>query len=249
MSQGATPGTAGGCAFHDTTGLRLPLIPMRSLHKILPLLLLLMLSLPLPAKQLVLTGARLWDGTGSEPMDDATVVIEDGRITAVGKSDASNFTKQPDADVVELKGKYVIPGLISDHSHLGLVKGGKVSPDNYTRETVENQVRQYEGYGVTAVLSLGLNKDALYTWRDQQRQGDFPGADIFSADRGLGVMKAAPPVPLGEDQLTRPQSADEARQYVREMASRRPDMVKLWVDDFFGTVEPKMAPEIYRAIY
>jgi imidazolonepropionase-like amidohydrolase len=89
-----------------------------------------------------------------------------------------------------------------------------------------------------------VNKDALYGWR----AGKLEGADVFTADRGLGVQRAAPPIPVGEDQISRPKSSEEARELVREMAARQPDMIKVWVDDFFGATEPKMPPEIYGAI-
>ena len=140
-----------------------------------------------------------------------------------------------------------MPSLITDHSHLGVVKGESISAANYTPENIQAALEQYEGYGVTAVLSLGMNKDLLYGLRDRQRTGQFPGADIFTADRGLGVASAAPPQAVGPDQVARPSTPDEARQMVRQMAARHPDIIKLWVDDLFGTA-PKMRPEIYAAI-
>ncbi|MEI9898193.1 MAG: amidohydrolase family protein [Chthoniobacter sp.] len=196
----------------------------------------------------IFTGLRLIDGTGREPVDDASVVIEDGRIVAAGKMDPAAYSERKDKEVVACAGQTIIPGLISDHSHVGLVKDGKVSPENYTAENIEATLRQYESYGITAVMSLGVNKDLLYPLRDAQRHGQIGGAEVFTADHGLGVTNAAPPLPVGTDQIARPKTADEARQFVREMADRHADIIKLWVDDFFGSVEPKMPPEIYRAI-
>jgi imidazolonepropionase-like amidohydrolase len=192
----------------------------------------------------VFTGATLIDGTGRPPLENATLVIEAGRIVAVGPVDAERFAKQSGARVIDCTGQTIMPALISDHSHLGVVKDGKVSSDNYTKENIESALKQYEGYGVTAVLSLGVNKDVLYAWR----AGNLKGADLFTADRGLGVPRAAPPITVGEDQISRPRSSEEAREIVREMAARQPDMIKIWVDDFFGAAEPKMPPEIYTAI-
>jgi hypothetical protein len=137
-----------------------------------------------------------------------------------------------------------MPALISDHSHHGVVKDGKISSENYTAENIEAAPRQYEGYGVTTVLSLGVNKDLLYGWRARQRAGEFSSAEVFTADRGLGVRRAAPPIPVGEDQIARPKTPEEACTIVREMAARHPDIIKIWVDDFFGATEPKMPPEI-----
>ena len=120
------------------------------------------------------------------------------------------------------------------------------SPENYTRENVAHQLDQYEGYGVTAVMSLGVNRDILYTWRDEQRQGKLGGADIFTADRGIGVPNGVPPFPLSADQVYRPKNVEEARAAVRETAVRHPDLVKLWLDDMFGTL-PKMDPAVFHA--
>ena len=195
----------------------------------------------------VLTGARLIDGTGRAPVEDAVLILEGDRIVAVGKA-GSGPAAPSGARVIDLHGRTIIPGLISAHSHLGLVKGkSTASPANYTRENVAAQLDQYEGFGVTAVMSLGVNRDVLYDWRDEQRQGKLGGADIFTADRGLGVQGGVPPFPLPADQVYRPGTPEEARADVREMAARHPDLVKLWLDDMFGTL-PKMDPRIYRAV-
>ena len=56
----------------------------------------------------------------------------------------------------------------------------------------------------------------------------------------------APPFPLENDQIYRPKDAGEARRDVREMVARHPDILKLWLDDLFGTA-PKITPEVYQA--
>lgn len=195
--------------------------------------------------QTVFNHARLIDGTGRPAMEDATVVVERGHIVAAGKVYPATA---PDAQVIDCAGQTIMPALISDHSHVGLVKDGKVSPDNYTAENITAVLKRYEAYGVTTVLSLGVNKDLLYELRAAQRAGQLAGAEVFSADHGIGVANAAPPIPGGMDQIARPQTPAEARQVVREMAARKADIIKVWVDDFFGSVEPKMPPEIYAAV-
>ncbi len=198
-----------------------------------------------PATAIAFTGATVVDGSGGAPMENATLVIDGQRIVAVGRGEGMSIPVG--ARVIDLRGKTIIPGLISAHSHLGLVNGASTaSAENYTRENVARQLAQYERYGVTAVMSLGVNRDVLYQWRDEQRLGQLGGADIFTADRGLGVAGGAPPFPLPGDQVYRPANAAEARAAVREMAARRPDLIKLWLDDVFGTL-PKMQPEIYQA--
>jgi imidazolonepropionase-like amidohydrolase len=197
---------------------------------------------------LVFTNTRIIDGTGKAPIEEGALEIQNGRIIAVGKIDPAAYANRKDVKIIPCDGRTIMPSLISNHSHVGIVKDGKVSSDNYTPENIKAALIQYERYGVTSVLALGMNKDLLYDLREQQRAGKFGGAEILTADRGLGVASAAPPVVLGTDQVTRPASPEEARRIVDEMAARHPDIIKCWVDDFFGTVFPKMPPEIYAAI-
>src|SRR3989442_9535144 len=64
----------------------------------------------------VLTGATLIDGTGATPVSDAAVVIDGERIIAAGPR--TGLTWPPDADVVDVSGGTVIPGLIDAHDHM-----------------------------------------------------------------------------------------------------------------------------------
>ncbi len=64
----------------------------------------------------VVSGATLIDGTGAAPVPDAAVVIEDGRVTAAGPRAALAWPA--DAEVIDARGRTVIPGLIDAHDHL-----------------------------------------------------------------------------------------------------------------------------------
>ena len=65
---------------------------------------------------IVFTGATLIDGTGAAPVDDAALVIEGERIVAAGPR--SSLSWPGDAEVVDVRGKTIIPGLIDAHDHL-----------------------------------------------------------------------------------------------------------------------------------
>jgi len=215
--------------------------------KMLSFLLLTAVTAVLPGRALtLLTGVRIIDGTGRAPLENGALLIDGAKIVNLGPLDT--VRPPPGCQLVDLQGKTVMPGLISAHSHLGLCQGALgPNPAHYTRDNVRRQLEQYERCGVLAVMALGCNKDVLYAWRDEQHQGTLGGAAIFSADRGLGVQRGAPPFPLPEDQMYRPASADEARADVRASAARHPDMIKLWVDDLLGTA-PKMPPGIFEAV-
>ena len=199
-----------------------------------------------PAKPIVLQDVRLIDGTGSAPRNHVQIVIEDGKISQV-RSSLLKIALPPGAIVLNLAGKTVMPGLINGHGHLGLVQGISVSPDNYTRDNIAHQLAQYERYGVTTMISLGMNKDLLYQLRADQEKGNLNGATILTADRGIGVPDGMPPVKVGPDQLYRPKNPEQARKAVDEMAERDPNLVKIWVDSNLGKLS-KMKPTIYASV-
>ena len=191
----------------------------------------------------VLQDVRLIDGAGHAPVNHSTIVIRNGKIASIttGKAAAaSNHT-------LNLSGKTVMPGLINAHGHLGLVSGTGVSSSNFTGVNIMRQLVQYESYGVTTMVSLGLNKDSIYQMRAEQGKGNEPGATLLTAGRGIGVPNGMPPMKLGKDQLYRPATVEEARAAVRETAAHSPNLIKIWVDDNHGTL-PKMRPEIYTAV-
>jgi imidazolonepropionase-like amidohydrolase len=145
-------------------------------------------------KTMVFIGAKLVDGAGQTPVENAVLVIQADKISAVGPSGSVKYPD--DAEVIDCHGQTIIPGLISDHSHIGLVDGISVKPENYNRDNILRQLRQYEAYGVTTLMALGLNRDLFYQLRNEQHAGQSPGADIFGADRGIGAPMTAPPAAL-----------------------------------------------------
>src|SRR5438874_9146871 len=192
----------------------------------------------------VLEGARLIDGTGSAPRENSVVIVRGDGISDVGA--VGKLRAPKGARVVDVRGRTIMPGMINAHGHVGLVAGGKNSASAYRRQNVLAQLLQYEQYGVTTVLALGLNRDLGFDVRDEQRRGGVPGASLLLAGRGIGVPDAAPPVPVAPDQVYRPQTPEEAVAQVRETATHHPDMLKLWVDDVYGKFT-KMKPAVFQA--
>lgn len=193
--------------------------------------------------------ARVIDGTGASVRPDTTVVVQNGIILSVGEPAPT------DARHVDLTGRTLMPAIISDHSHIGLVKGTSASRDNYTRENILSTLKQYSDYGVLTVTMLGLNRSPLFdTLRHEQHEGRNPGADLFGVDQGIGAFEGVPPASMvkgvGPDQVFRPTTPEETRQDVDRMLAEHTDLVKLWVDDFRndvpdGKAYPIMPPSIY----
>jgi len=196
-------------------------------------------------KTVILHNATVVDGTGANARQHLDIVFHKGYIESVRPA----YNKAPKgATIVDCTGKTVIPGLISAHSHLGiLINNATPSPTAYNTENVTAALNQFERYGVTTIVSLGLNRDLVYDLRDQQHAGKLGGATILTAGRGIGVPNGAPALNVATDQVYRAASPEDARKDVDELASHHADLVKFWVDNMHGKA-PAMSPEVYTAI-
>jgi imidazolonepropionase-like amidohydrolase len=199
---------------------------------------------PVRAQPLVLKNFTLIDGSGAPPISGSAVVIDSGgHIEWVG---ATARLKAPEgAKLIDLGGKYVIPGLIDAHIHLGLVHGLKQDVDFYTTDLVQEQLKTYAAYGITSVLVLGTDKDSIFDIRAAQHAGRPELARVFTAGQGLVYKGSYGGVP----KLNQPvATAQEARAAVDSQASKGVDLIKLWVDDEFGTLPVRMPADISQAI-
>jgi imidazolonepropionase-like amidohydrolase len=190
-------------------------------------------------------GARLIADAGSAPIESSAFVMSDDRIIAVGEK--GKVDAPAGARRVDLTGKTVIPALVDAHSHLGYtdVKRMTTAAANFTRENLVDHLRRYAYYGIAATLSMGVDRGELpYEIRGQP----VPGAALFrTAGRGMALPNAGPGAEYRRDAAVGVSTEDEARAAVRELAARKVDIVKIWVDDRDGTV-PKLPPPMYRAI-
>jgi imidazolonepropionase-like amidohydrolase len=67
---------------------------------------------------IVLKGGTLIDGTGAAPVRNTAIVIRDERVETVTTAGANAWPK--DAEIVDVSGKTVLPGLIDCHDHMAL---------------------------------------------------------------------------------------------------------------------------------
>jgi len=194
----------------------------------------------------LLSDVRIVDGTGAPAVEHGYLLLRGQTIAFAGSAPPSHLPRE--TMVLKESGKTVMPGMVADHMHMGLVSGTEVGEGNYTEPNILASLQQYERYGVTTVTALGLNGDLFYPLRAKLHEGTIEGADLFGADRGIGVPAGAPPVNVSGDRLYRVATPEEARAAVRQTAARHPDLVKIWVDDFHGTLAVKMSPAISNAV-
>jgi len=229
--------------------------PFACLHLVLLLQLLLLSCAEKPVQApatpsgpvaVVIDGAQVWDGTGAAPVQDAVVVIKGDRIDAIGPR--GSVTVPVDARTVDAKGKTIIPGLINMHGHVGMTKGLKQGKENYTKENILAQLKQYARYGVTTVMSLGTDFEAMFELRGPAKSDESPRAAVFTAGRGFTGKNGYPAVLPGNAGIpVEVDNVDEVKAHIQELAQQKVDMVKIWVDDHWGHYV-KIRPELYKAI-
>jgi imidazolonepropionase-like amidohydrolase len=174
------------------------------------------------AQTTALTHATLIDGTGAAPQRDVTIVMEQGRIREIGPGLAA----PPNASVIDLTGKFVVPGIINGHGHVG-------PPPR------DPQLRQYALYGVTTTTSMYFDQDDIAEFKAKQKAGDLRGARILT----VKYRFMSEPFRPGSEAKT----PEEGRAKVDEIVANGADFVKVWIDAQGGR-HPKLTPEFTAAV-
>ncbi len=198
------------------------------------------------AETKVLEGFTLMDGNGHKPVANAAMIIIDGRIKWVGSK--SQLKMPAGAETIDLTGKYVMPGIINLHGHVGNTADLAQDTRFATRANVEKQLAMYASYGVTSVASMGTDQPAVLEVRATQRAGRPAITRVFSAGRGFTGPGGYPTSTAGMEGVPfEVSSPSEVAQHVGELAGQKVDLVKMWVDDHLGR-EKKISLDIGKSI-
>lgn len=189
----------------------------------------------------VIHAGKLLAVPGEAPMSPGTLVIEDGKVKDVraGRVDAAALGLGADAKVIDLSDKFVMPGFIDLHVHLGF--GGSpdrtlivTKPDSYFALIGANNAKKTLMAGFTTVRDLGSSGTSMFALRDGIRDGLVPGPKMLVAGSpitpsgGHGdfhgfreeVLKAMPATGVCN-------GPDDCRRAVREMVKRGADVIKV----------------------
>ncbi|RVT40328.1 amidohydrolase [Sphingobium algorifonticola] len=201
-------------------------------------------SAPALAETTVFRNFSLIDGRGGAARPDSAMVVTDGRIIWVGAASQVPTQLPADSQTVTLDGKFVMPGLIDTHIHLGNVHDLKLNEQYYTRENVEADLKTYAAYGFTTVAIMGTDKDVIFSVRNAERATRPSMARLFTAGQGIVFRGGYGGVPGINRPVT---NAKEAAAEVDAQAAKGADYIKFWLDDELATM-PKMPPEISQAV-
>ncbi|HYI77626.1 MAG TPA: amidohydrolase family protein [Chryseolinea sp.] len=190
----------------------------------------------------LLKNVAVIDGSGQPAHKNVNVLLTDGKIVSISKT-----AVESDARVIDLSGKTIMPLLTNVHGHLGMSKGTTIGPESFTREQITKELQRYQSYGVGTVVSMGMDKELIFSIRDDSRSGKLAGALVYTAGYGFRSPLKSGSQETGMEKIFRPTTPDQAIANVRQLAELKVDMIKIWVDDQGGTVE-KIQPEVYKAI-
>ncbi len=121
-----------------------------------------------------LTGVTLWDGTGSPGRAGTTILLHGPRIAGVFKDGAQPIP--PGATVRAFPGKYVIPGLMDTHVHVGSDVSGEDA-----RPRAERRLCRALLGGITAARDMAGDTRALASLKRDAKVGDIASPDLYFA--------------------------------------------------------------------
>jgi imidazolonepropionase-like amidohydrolase len=177
----------------------------------------------------VLAGPTLIDGTGDPPKPNAVIIINGNKIVEVTNEteyhdqyyyySLINNNETARVNVLNLTGKYVIPGLFDMHSHVAGVR-----KNSYNQNFSENALEMLLDYGVTTIRSPAGPTNESIALKHNVSEGNIDGPEMFTA----GVLLNGPqiPIPFVESQIS---TEEQAREEVRRQAAAGVDFIKLYV--------------------
>jgi imidazolonepropionase-like amidohydrolase len=177
--------------------------------------------------RVVLSGGRLFDGTGAAPVPRTSVLVQDGLVAGVGpETDAAadNTVR------VDLAGKTIMPGIVNCHIHAmarlpRLLTGAEQLSDAVWPLLLARQLRDMLRMGVTTVRDMGTIGDQVLVARQAMRYGAFRGPRLLTC--GKIISATAPGGAEFAGMYREADGADEVRKAVREQIRRGADFIKV----------------------
>jgi len=183
------------------------------------------------AVAIILEGATLIDGTGALPKHNTTIVINGTEIVYVSNNTSVNnydIHSSATKNVIDLSGKYIIPGLFDMHAHVANVR-----KNSYNQNESEYMLRMLLTHGVTTIRNPGGPTEQSVALRENVSERKIIGPQIFTAGQLLNTPQI--PVPFVEKQV---QTEQDVRQEVRNQVATGVDYIKLYVG---------LTPELVKA--
>jgi imidazolonepropionase-like amidohydrolase len=181
------------------------------------------------AGDIALVGARLYPDPQSQAIEDAVVLIHDGKIAQIGKRGKINVPKS--AQVIDCSGKVLTAGFWNSHVHF--TNGWDSAASTPARELEQHMHDMLTRWGFTTVWDLGSDPRNTLLIRQKIKAGEIAGPQILMA--GDIFPKNGHPVYLPKEmQLPEAGSPEEAGQMAKAYLQMDLDGIKLFTGSFMG---------------
>jgi imidazolonepropionase-like amidohydrolase/Tol biopolymer transport system component len=129
------------------------------------------LKTDVPTGIIAMKGARIITMKGDEVIEDGTILIENNKITSIGKS--KDVAIPADAKVVDVTGKTIMPGIVDVHAHL------HTSPDGITPQTDWGYMANL-AFGVTTSHDPSSSTEMVFSQSEMLKAGRLVGPRLYS---------------------------------------------------------------------
>jgi imidazolonepropionase-like amidohydrolase len=184
---------------------------------------------PVAGNDLALVGAKVYPDPQSAAIDDAVVLVHDGKIAGVGRRGKLTIPKS--AEVIDCSGKVVTAGFWNSHVHF--TTGWNDAASASAQQVERHMQAMLTRWGFTTVWDLGSDPQGTLALRQRVKAGEFPGPRILMA--GAIFPKNGHPVYLPREmQLPEAATPEEATQMARSYLRMGLDGIKLFTGSFMG---------------
>jgi imidazolonepropionase-like amidohydrolase len=221
------------------------------------------------AEKIALVGGTVINPADGKMMPNATVVIDGDKIARVtmGKQDAATLGKQ-----IDCGGKFILPGYIDTHVHFFQSADLFTRPDGadlnnvrpykeevaWIKSHLDDTFARYIRCGITSVVDVG---GPMWNFEVRKKANSTAKAPRVAVAGPLISSVSREPLDIGDPPIVKIDGPDQAREFVRKLAEKKPDLVKIWyivdkdhpVDAFRptvrATVEESHAHKIRVAVH
>src|SRR6266403_2799775 len=226
-------------------------------------------SLSARAEKISLVGGTVINPADGKLLPNATVVIDGDKIerVAIGKQDAASLGKQIDGS-----GKFILPGYVDTHIHFFQSGDLFTRPDGadlnsvraykdevaWVKSHLNDVFARYLRSGITSVVDVG---GPFWNFEVRKTADQTQKAPRVAVAGPLISSVSREKLDLGDPPIVKIDTPDQAREFVRKLATQKPDLVKIWyivdqdhpVDSFRpvarATIEESHAHKIRVAVH
>jgi imidazolonepropionase-like amidohydrolase len=190
-----------------------------------------------PEKEIALVNGTLIDPGTAKVVPNALVLIKGDRISAVGDQATAVLTK--DAQIVDCKGKFILPGYIDTHVHFFQSGDIYTRPDAvdltairpykdeiaWVKRNLPDALGRYLRCGITSVVDVG---GPFWNFEVRKIANSTAKAPRVAVAGPLISSVSRPQLDLGDPPIVKIDTPEQAREMVRKLAAKNPDYVKIW---------------------